>query len=58
VAYIEDHDLEPHDTLIAFERWYLMKTRLPVNRSDLKVVLWLADDIETGEANFAENCRS
>jgi hypothetical protein len=61
-AYTEEHDLEPHqekfwelnpieahDTLIAFERWYLMKALFPFDDSNLIVARWLATDIEEGK---------
>ncbi|WP_298986388.1 hypothetical protein [uncultured Roseibium sp.] len=61
-AYAEEHDLEPHqeefwelnpveahDTLIALERWYLMKANVPFDADKIIVATWLAIRLEEGK---------
>ncbi len=61
-AYIEEHDLEAHDdefwelnpieahdTFIAFERWYLMKARVPFGINKMTVATRLAIALEKGK---------
>jgi hypothetical protein len=59
--YVEEHDLEAYDeqyqelhpidaydTLIFFGRWYLTKSRIHADKSNLLIAANLADDVEAG----------